>query len=267
MDINHISPSMLGLFCRCQEAFRRRYVEGIIIPPGIAACIGTGMHRGAEANHKQKMQSGVDMPIGDIQDAARDAYRKAVSDGVFIPAGEEAEAPKELAKGADTAVSLAAAYAVHVAPKINPVAVEEKMTAYVDDLPVPFMGIIDVLDKSDWCPDLKSSGRKWPAGKAAGNMQPPIYRHLLRETRGIADATMSFEVITHNGEHQHVPVEVHDEDIAPVIARAKGLLFALNSGVFLPSEPGHWMCSPKWCGYWYSCPHVPAYKKNARSAA
>ena len=53
--IDHISPSMLGLFCRCQEAFRRRYIEGIKLPPGIAACIGTGMHKGAEGRRTRRL--------------------------------------------------------------------------------------------------------------------------------------------------------------------------------------------------------------------
>lgn len=264
--IDHISPSMLGLFCRCQEAFRRRYIEGIKLPPGIAACIGTGMHKGAEANHRQKMGSGCDLPVSDIQDAARDGYHKAVSDGVFIPAGEEAGASAELSKGVDTAVSLAAAYARHVAPRIRPVAVEYKMEAAVEGLPVPLLGIIDVLDESGWCPDLKSAGRKWPESKAEGNMQPPIYHYLLKVTRGI-EASMSFEVITHKGDHQPIPANVRDDDLAPIVARAKGLLHTMQSGVFLPAEPGHWMCGPKWCGYWHSCSFIPNYKKCARSNA
>lgn len=258
--IEHISPSMLGLFCKCQEAFRRRYLEGDKFPPGISACIGTGMHKGAEANHRHKMETGADLPLGDIRDAARDGYVKAVAEGVFIPAGEEAGAKRALSDGVDTAVSLAEAYARQVAPRIMPVAVEEKMTAEVPGLPVPLLGIIDVLDKSGWCPDLKSAGRKWAAGKENGNMQPPIYSYLIKATRGI-DATFSFEVITHKGEHQPVPVATKPADLAPIIARAQVLLFNVNAGVFLPAEPGHWMCSPKWCGYWWSCLHVPAYRK------
>ena len=258
--INHISPSMLGLFCRCQEAFRRRYLEGEKLPPGIAACIGSGMHRGAEANHRQKIESGKDMPLGDIQDAARDGYIKAVSDGVFIPAGEEAEAHKELERGVDTAVSLAAAYARQIAPGIMPIAVEEKLQAEHPDIPVPFLGIIDVLTDQGKCPDLKSAARKWSAGKEDGNPQPPIYSYLLKCVRGL-DAELSFEVLTHKGEHQHIPVETRPEDLAPIVSRAKGLLFSLQAGIFLPAEPGHWMCGPKWCGYYWSCPNIPLYKR------
>lgn len=267
MSIDHISPSMLGLFCRCQEAFRRRYIEGIKLPPGIAACIGTGMHKGAEVNHRQKIESGEDLPVSDIQDAARDGYNRAICDGIFIPDGEEASAAKELAKGVDTAVKLARAYAESLAPQITPIAVEEKLVAEVPGLRVPLLGIIDVLDIAHWCPDLKSAARKWPAGKAEGGLQAPIYQYLLKAVHGISDAMMSYEVITHKGEHQSLAVEVHAEDLGPIIARANGLLASLESGVFLPAEPGHWMCSPKWCGYWHTCNYIPAYKKLSRSAA
>lgn len=259
--IDHISPSMLGLFCKCQEAFRRRYLEREVIPPGIAAIIGTGMHKGAEVNHKQKIDSGADLPLDAIQDAARDGYMKAVKGGVFIPAGEESEAKKDLASGVDTVTNLAASYARQVAPSITPIAAEEKLQAEVPGLPVPLLGILDVLDISGWCPDLKSAGRKWSAGKEEGQLQPAIYTHLLRTVRDISSPTFSFEVISHKGEHQHIPVRTQPEDMAAIITRAQILLCTVQTGLFLPAEPGHWMCSPKWCGYWWSCRHVPAHRK------
>lgn len=260
--IDHISSSMLGLFCKCQEAFRRRYLERESIPPGIAAVIGTGMHKGAEANHRQKMDSGTDLPLDSIQDAARDGYIQAVKNGVFIPAGEEAGAKKELASGVDTVTNLAAAYARQLAPSITPVAVEEKLQAEVPGLPVPVLGIMDVLDVSGWCPDLKSASRKWSAGKEGGQLQPPIYTYLLRTARDIAMPTFSFEVISHKGDHQHIPVHVQPEDMGHIVTRAQILLYNVQAGLFLPAEPGHWMCNPKWCGYWWSCAYVPAYRKT-----
>ena len=78
---------------------------------------------------------------------------------------------------------------------------------------------------------------------------------------------MSFEVITHKGDHQPIPVNVRDDDLAPIVSRAKGLLHTMQSGVFLPAEPGPWLCGPKWCGYWHSCSFIPNYKKCARSNA
>ena len=97
-------------------------------------------------------------------------------------------------------------------------------------------------------------------------MQPAIYAWLLKQAFEI-DARLSFEVITHKGEHQSIAVATAGDDLAPVVARAQGLLDSVQRGRFLPAEPGHWMCGPKWCGYWWSCPYISNARKNARRAA
>lgn len=260
MMIEHISPTSLGLFSRCREAFRRRYLCGDIIPPGVAACIGTGVHRAAETNHRQKLETGIDMPADDIKDAARDGFDKAISGGVFLTEEEKPEAGKVLGEGADTAVAIAAAYAEKVAPLIAPVLVEERLTAEVPGIDVPFLGVVDVVDVNHVCRDLKTAGRKWAAGKASTELQPPIYRYLM-EANGHQFGDFSFEVLTHKGEHQQCATVPRPEDMTPIIARAKSLLAAVRSGDFPPAEPGHWMCSPKWCGYYFTCPHIPDYMK------
>lgn len=258
--IDHISPSMLGLFCRCQEAFKRRYLDGDIIPPGIAACIGTGVHRAAEANHRQKISSGVDLSVEELQDTARDAYGKALEKGVFLTEEEKADAQTVLGNGADTAVTITGAYAEKVAPTITPALVEEKLTAEIPGLELPMLGIIDLYDKSNRTKDFKTAGKKWAAGKAESEMQPPIYDWLLREN-GFQPEGFDFEVLTHKGDHQHLEVTPHAEDMGPIITRAKALIESTKRGDFLPAEPGHWMCGPKWCGYYYTCPHIPEYRK------
>lgn len=260
LAINHISPSMLGLFCRCQEAFRRRYVEGEIVPPGIAAITGTGMHRAAELNFVQKIDTGADLPLDTLQDAARDGYMAATENGVFIPRGEEASAKKELAKGLDRSVKLTAMFAEKVAPIIQPTASERRLEWQHEELPVPFLGILDV-QTADGIHDLKSASRKWSAGKEDGQLQPPVYRWLIKEIEGQL-LPFTFHVVTEK-ETQLVPAVTGEGEMEPVIARAKALINALKSGDFMPAEPGHWLCSSTWCGYYWTCPHIPAFKKNA----
>lgn len=258
--IHHISPTMLSLFCRCQEAFRRRYIEGDIIPPGVAACIGTGLHKAAETNNRQKISSGVDLPADDLKDAARDGYARALSNGVFLAEEEKPEASRVLGAGADTAVSLAGTYAEKVAPSIRPVMVEEKLEADVPGWDVPLLGILDVDDTEGVTHDLKSAAKKWAAGKAEGELQPTIYTYLKR-ANGFRDAGFQFDVLTHRGDYQPIGLCPRIEDMGPIVTRGNALLAAVQRGDFLPAEPGHWLCSPRWCGYWYSCPHIPEYRK------
>lgn len=261
--ISHISPSMLGLFCRCQEAFHRRYLEGEIIPPGIAAITGTGMHKAAELNFTQKITSGEDLPLSDMQDAARDGYMEACQKGVFVPKDEEASFRTDLAKGLDRSVQLTKLFAERVAPTIQPVASEQKMQALHPALPVPFLGILDVRSEHA-IHDLKTSSRKWSAGKEDGQLQPPIYRYLVQENLGTT-LPFSFHVVS-DKDVQEIPAVTGQGDIEPIVMRAKALLLSMQTGTFLPAEPGHWMCSPKWCGYFWSCPCVPAYKKFPSAA-
>ena len=53
--INSIHQSNLGTALRCGEQFRRRYIEGERIPPGVAAGRGTGVHNANDVNLSQKV--------------------------------------------------------------------------------------------------------------------------------------------------------------------------------------------------------------------
>lgn len=118
--ITHLSASQLGMFQRCGEQWKRRYLEGEVIPPGIAARIGTGVHKAAEANFRFKMETGQDWPLDAVQDAAAEAYDKALSQGVFISPDEAPGAKLAMAEGKDTAVALATLFRRELARPYSP---------------------------------------------------------------------------------------------------------------------------------------------------
>lgn len=249
--IRHISPSMLGLYCNCQEAFRRRYLEGEKIPPAIAMAVGTGVHKAAEINHKQKIESGVDMRLDELQDAAADGFKNAIEESGVYFTGTRQELYSELGKGSDMSVKMAGLYGKQIAPKIKPVAAELKLEAYHDQLPVPFLGIVDVINQGRIVADLKTANKKWRAGKERESLQPAIYKFLLRQNYGF-DYGFDFHVMAYNGDVQHI--EMRDrEPIGYVVNIAKAMLNSCKSGVFAPAVPGHWLCTNKYCGYYGTC--------------
>jgi len=70
----------------------------------------------------------VDLPLEDIQDATRDEYVHLVKEeGVFIPEDKLTEKNKLMAEGLDNSVRLAKLYAEELAPKIQPMMVEERL--------------------------------------------------------------------------------------------------------------------------------------------
>jgi hypothetical protein len=47
-------------------------------------------------------------------------------------------------------------------------------------------------------------------------------------------------------------VRDHD-DYRALLARVETIAQMIETGVFPPVSPDHWMCGPRWCGYWDSC--------------
>lgn len=250
--LKSIRQSHINLFCKCQEAFRRRYCEEEIIPPAIAMAVGTGVHKAAEKNHRQKLFTQTDIPIEEMQDAAAEGFMAEVEqNGVFFT-GDTQELHKELGKSKDLSVRLARAYGENFASTIQPQLIEATLEARHPELPIPFSGTVDVVDINDVCIDLKTARVKWRKGKEAETVQPAMYKYLLKEAQGIT-AWFDFYVMAYNGDVQTVPVEIAPEALRPAVAISKAMLNAMQTGVFMPAVPGHWMCSEDWCGYYATC--------------
>ncbi len=142
--IEHLSVSQLDMFTRCGEQYRRRYIEGEIVPPGIAARIGTGVHKAAETNWREKMRTGQDMPLDAVQDCAAEAYHKALQDGVFFAPDELPGATLAMAEGKDTAVSLATLFRREQGPPVTPARVGEKIILDLPGVDLPIVTIHDL---------------------------------------------------------------------------------------------------------------------------
>lgn len=251
--ISSVRQSMVNLYCHCQEAFRRRYIEGEIIPPAIAMAVGTGVHKAAETNHKQKINTGMDMRIDEILDAAADGFQTEVEQNGVYFTGSRSELNKELGKAQDLSINLAALYGKKIAPAIMPVAAELKIEAQHPDLPIPFSGTIDVVTQKSII-DLKTARVKWRAGKEKETVQPEIYRFMLRENDG-HDYDFGFHVMAYTGETQYIPVKKSNQEMGYVVGIVKAMLNSIKTGCFMAAVPGHWICADggKFCGFWHTC--------------
>lgn len=263
--IDSITQSAMNMWDRCGEQFRRRYIEDEIIPPGIAARIGTGLHKGAEVNHKAKKISRKDEPLSVVQDAARDGYVHACQDGVYFPPDELGSAKKTLIEGVDVTTKLAKLYHESLAPKLQPVIVEERLFLEVEELWLPFSGIVDVYTEDDWLPDLKTSDKKWPNGRADTEIQTTLYYELMVSRTGHYPRKISFEVFTKSKmEHWSFETIREPDDFLILVEKAKIMLKSIKAGIFHPAQPGSFWCSVKWCGYWFSCPYISQRLKNTK---
>lgn len=265
----HVSASQLDMLARCGEQYRRVYLEGERQPPGIALVKGTGLHGGAEANFRQKIETHTDMRLRDIVDASVAAYDEAIAGGVaFTPLEASRGVGLVLAEGRDDVAELATVHAKHQAPQYQPLAVEQEVRL---ELPgKPLLGYVDLIAEANYVDgkppeqrtvavvDLKTSGKRKSQKEADTSTQLTVYA-AAAPTLGIEADEMRLDVLvqTKSGTTRQVLATTRDSrDFAALAARLNAYHATLAAGTFVPASPLSWWCSPKWCGFYRTCPYV-----------
>jgi hypothetical protein len=253
--IQSIHQSHLVMFLRCPQQFKRRYMDGEIIPPGISARRGSGVHKAAEINHVQKVSSREDLPVDTLQDAARDEYVRLVRDeGVFIPKDQVSEKDKLLAAGLDASTRLAKLYRETLAPQIQPILAEQFLTMDAG-LDLPLAGTIDVLTDKNTLPDLKTADKSKNQSDADNSLQLTFYAGLVANYTGQWPWEVSLEILVNSKEPklQSLKTQRGPEHWQNLMLRVQLMIQQINVGIFPPCDPGAWTCSEKFCGYYKSC--------------
>jgi hypothetical protein len=170
---DHLSASRLSSFYRCPEAFRRKYLLGEWEAKSVALHWGSAHHRAIERNYEQKISSHEDLPADEVEDAFRDAF---VTDDLDSLRWDEGEKPAETL---DAGIALIRLYHERVAPRVQPLAVEEPFSFRVPGLPVDVIGRIDVraiVDGQRRTIEEKTSNRAVATPKDDWRFQGRVYR-------------------------------------------------------------------------------------------
>jgi hypothetical protein len=231
--------------------YRLTKIEGLRRPPGIAAIRGTGVHKASELNFRQKIGSKQDMPVSDIQDAARDSFVAAARDGVFLPGADLSEQQTIIDKALDQTVTLAGLYGERLAPQIQPVMVEQWLDFQIPDTGIKVVTILDVLDESGWLPDLKTSTKSKSQNDADINLGLTA-QSLALTSNGQPPAKISLENLVYKKtpELQSLTTTRTKADFDQFLFLGWEMLGDLKAGRFKRAPVGHWICTPKWCGFW-----------------
>lgn len=264
----YLSPSQLDTYCRCPEQWRRRYVEGEIIPPGVALLVGGGYHGGIEANHRQKLESRLDMPAKQIVDAAVNSFdRRIKGDGVLLSEDEQSRGQEVVVGEArDQTAELAAFYAKHQAPDYQPALVEEKVRIELPMCSHDLLGIVDLADEQGRIVDFKTAGKRKSQADADGSVQLTVYAVAYKARVGTEATGLRLDTavkLKRGPERQVLSTERSAADFAALRHRLTAVTAAIAAGIFPPATPGAWWCGPKWCGYWSTCRFVNSERRTA----
>jgi hypothetical protein len=261
--INHLSASQVDQFSRCGIQWYKRYIDGLKIPPGIAALTGSSAHEAFELNFKSKLTTGEDLPLSDLEDCAATAYREKLDrQGVFIARENLPSAQADLSDGRDMAVAICKPFKEDFAHTIQPAMVEEKMTLDVEGLPT-IVGYLDLYTSDGRLSDSKTTKRKWPQNDVDTATQPTLYREMIKAKTGSYPRVMTIDQFIKTKEPRFESTETirTSDDFRILTDRFKVMLKMVQAGIFLPAQPGAWNCSAKWCGFFAGCAAIPEHRK------
>jgi hypothetical protein len=267
----HFSFSSLDMHESCAECWRRRYICGEKIPPGIALLIGTGTDRGMQHNFSQKIESHVDLPAPDIVGAAVAGFEEAVArDGVELDADEKTIGQdKVLGQAKDLVASLANVHATDQAPDYQPVALQHPASIEFPSASHDLVGWIDMIDDRDIVTDFKTGAKRKNQKDVDNSLQLTIYAAAYRREFGSMPVAVQLDTLvkTKKPGRQLLTSTRSMADLEMMINRINVMLQSIQSGIFTPAPVGAWKCSPKFCGYWPTCKYVNTERKAAVDAS
>ena len=145
--IKHLSATSIGMFRRCPEQFRHRYLLGEKERPGEGLVIGSAFHEGIEFNYAQKIESHVDRPTAEVVEYLQDVGVPKVLEEQG-GADEISWDSNDPVKGVDLlrrdSERILIRYHEDVVPRLQPIALEEQLFIRDPRLVVPIIGYVDV---------------------------------------------------------------------------------------------------------------------------
>lgn len=244
--LDHVSPSQLNTWRRCQRQWKFRYIDKLIIPTAAQLALGGSYHKALETNYRPKVESGEDMPVDEVVDAFADAFTEKTKNEE-VDCGDEKPGDVK-----DRGAVMTEAHMTERAPHIQPDAVEEKLTLPLTD-DVEMVGIID-LRCNGGVSDHKTGKRAKRQEDLDSDSQATGYMVLVPDA-----LSFSWEAVsaTKKGVNcQTLTTKRNEEEkkfyLENVYATVAQMNFAIKSGYFAANTEG-WHCSEKFCGWYGVC--------------
>lgn len=249
----HLSVSQIEMYIRCPQQYKRRYVDGIVAPPGVALVEGSSHHEALAFNNNGKVKTGNDSTTKDVADmfvSSFDKRKKDVEDW-------EGEKPDDIVS---RGVVLVGEYMKSFAPRLTPEAVEFEVTKKIG--PVTVLGYVDVLGRmkklvgsnsAKTVVDYKTVSRKKSEDELKSSLQLSFYGMAVSDSGSKKTDVGYCNLMKKTGKVEWQTVEL---TLARMLWFRRVTLMvadAISRGSFPPTDPSNWCCSERFCGYYSKC--------------
>jgi putative RecB family exonuclease len=238
----HLSASGVNAYLECGLQYRFSRIDGL--PPEFRAGsleFGSAVHA-ALADFNQERMQGRTPPAAELEAMFEKHCRN----------------PETLKSGK---ALLRACHENLVSEDYRILAIEEPFTFYIEGLPVPVIGIMDlVLEDGDGTVvivDYKTSSRAYTADEADMNFQLSVY-HMAAKANGHADKEVLLRldclVKTKTPRLEQYYTARTSDDGKRAAKKILSVWNAISSGIFIPNDTG-WRCKTcawkKHCEAWF----------------
>lgn len=259
MELNRPKPQLhasdINTLYTCPMRYYYRHIEHIIAPPAVAMITGTGTHVSIEHNLNNKIKNDELLPIAQIKDIARDAIERLWDAEVYLTAEEEKNLRVVKADSVDMVVTLAELHAVHLAPKLEPKAVERKWVIELEGYPYDLAGRIDIEEITGTIRDTKTKKQSPGKDDADTSFQLSMYSLAKEICDGERPDTLCLDTLVKTKTPQIITQTSFRTDKANQVLmnRIERAIEVIEAGNFMPCDPSHWACSARFCGYHKIC--------------
>ena len=190
----YVSPSRLKLWLRCPQAYKNRYVDGIVTRTTPSLFLGARVHEALELYHRFRERSITVFPEY-IGEHIGKTWPRAVEDECIMFESEDEERQLQ-----SQAVNLVTTYLGQVREdEPPPMAVEKRFEAPLidpvtgEDLGISLVGIVDlVLDDGQGAAviDFKTAARSSSQVDVMHEIQMSCYSYLFRQVTGQTETAL-----------------------------------------------------------------------------
>jgi hypothetical protein len=255
--IKNLSFTQISMFMKCGEQYRRRYVQGDRVPPGVSLIKGSAVDKSVDHNLNNKIETGQLLEPEDVATIAAETVETGFVAGVLLD-DEEAKIGIRKVKGLtiDSAVLLSKLHHAKFAPVISPLRVQADWELELQGYPFGLVGKIDVIETDGTVRDTKTTAKSPSEDTAEISDQLTMYAFAMEESFERDPGRLyCLDYLVDLKVPKTVSLKARrtQAQINAFLLKVEAVSSAIEKGVFIPTDSSNWWCSAKWCGYFKSC--------------
>lgn len=262
LPVTSLSVSSINTYLKCPAKWMRKYMLRETEPVGPGLIIGSAVGSACNVNDSLKTESGKDLLLNEVLDVFSDEFDLKVQESGDRDGIDWGTSSAATAK--DEGVGVLSVYHQTITPTFQPVSVEREFVLSPGDVDWVFKGYMDVETADGRIIDRKVKAKAMSATDPLVDLQATSYLLARREEAraGFGDPAVGFDFhVMKKLKKPAVDIVSAPRTDAQLDAFYRRLL-GIASEIAWRAEhdnwggavPGSWWCSPKFCGFFDSCP-------------